>query len=313
MRILIAGAAGFIGSHLVERFLGDGHEVVGVDNFITGHVRNLPAGPAAARFSFLEADVSKPLDVEGEFDWILHFASPASPPKYMAAPIATMDANAHGTRRLLELADRSGAGFFLASTSEIYGDPAVHPQTESYWGNVNPIGPRSVYDESKRFAETLTTAWAQEYGTPTRIIRIFNTYGPRMDPFDGRVVTTMIRQALAGEPLTAYGSGQQTRSFQYVDDLVEGIVRLLGVGHHGPVNLGNPTEITVLGLAHLIIDLTCSRSDIVFEPLPQDDPVRRCPDISLARRLLGWEPHVALPVGLRRTIEAMDALSAVAR
>jgi nucleoside-diphosphate-sugar epimerase len=305
MRILLAGAAGFIGSHLVDRLLCDGHEVVGVDNLITGRAANLAHLGDKARFTYVQADIIEPLEVAGPFDWVMHLASPASPPKYLAAPIETLRVNAEGTHHLLELARRSGAGFFLASTSEIYGDPLVHPQPESYRGNVSPIGPRSVYDEGKRFAEALTMANRRYHGMATRIVRIFNTYGPRMDPHDGRVVTNLIRQALAQEPLTAYGDGSQTRSFQYVDDLIEGIVRLLAVDYDGPVNLGNPDEFTILELAQLVRSLTATPCPIVFEALPEDDPRQRKPDIRLARRLLDWEPKVPLRLGLERTIEAM--------
>jgi dTDP-glucose 4,6-dehydratase len=305
MRILLAGAAGFIGSHLVDRLLCEGHEVVGVDNLITGRLTNLAHLGAEARFTFIRADIIEPLEVAGRFDWVMHLASPASPPKYLAAPIETLRANAEGTHQLLELARRSGAGFLLASTSEVYGDPLVHPQPESYRGNVSSTGPRSVYDEGKRFAEALTMANRRHHGTQTRIVRIFNTYGPRMDPHDGRVVTNLIRQALAQEPLTAYGDGSQTRSFQYVDDLVEGIVRLLGVDYDKPVNIGNPDEFTILELAQLVRSLTGTPCPIVFEPLPEDDPRKRKPDIKLARRLLGWEPKVPLRDGLERTIRSM--------
>jgi nucleoside-diphosphate-sugar epimerase len=305
LRILLTGAAGFIGSNLATRLLADGHQVLGVDNFVTGRRRNVAHLDGRPHFQLREHDVIEPLDVDGPLDWILHFASPASPPKYLAAGIETLRVNSEGTHQLLELARLKKAAFFLASTSEVYGDPLVHPQTEQYWGNVNPIGPRSVYDEAKRFAEAMTVAHHGRHGTPVRIVRIFNTYGPRMDPYDGRVVTNFIRQALSGENLTAYGHGEQTRSFQYVDDLVDGIVRLITVDYQLPVNLGNPDEYTILQLAHMILELTGSSSTIVFEPLPQDDPRQRRPDISLARRLLGWEPHVPVGDGLARTIEAM--------
>ncbi len=305
MRILLAGAAGFIGSNLTDRLLADGHTVVGVDNFVTGRRQNLAHLAGDSRFELLEQDVVEPLDVAGPIDWVMHFASPASPPKYLAAGIETLRTNAEGTHQLLELARRKGASFFLASTSEVYGDPLVHPQPESYWGNVNPVGPRSVYDEGKRFAEAMTLAHHVRHGTPIRIIRIFNTYGLRMDPYDGRVVTNFIRQALSGEDLTAYGHGEQTRSFQYVDDLVEGIVRLLQVDYQAPVNLGNPDEYTILEFASLILELTGGASQVVFEPLPVDDPRQRCPDISLARRLLDWEPRVHVRDGVQRTIKAM--------
>lgn len=302
MRILLTGAAGFVGSHLAERLLREGHQVLGVDNFCTGQRQNLEYLTPFAGFSFLEADAARPLEVAGAFDWVMHFASPASPPRYLKMPLETMRVNAEGTRHLLELARARGAAFFLASTSEVYGDPLVHPQPETYWGNVNPIGPRSVYDEAKRYAETLTLAYHRTYGLPVRIIRIFNTYGPRMDPEDGRVVTNFIAQALRGEPLTVYGDGSQTRSFQYVDDLVEGIVRLMAVDYPEPVNLGNPEEYTMLELAQLVQELAGTSLPIVHEPLPQDDPKQRRPDITVAKRLLGWEPRVPLREGLLRTI-----------
>ncbi len=259
--------------------------------------------------SVLEADASDPLDIPGSLDWVLHFASPASPVKYLEDPIGTLRVNAEGTRNLLELALQRGAAFLLASTSEVYGDPLEHPQTESYWGNVNPIGPRSVYDEGKRYAETLTTAFHAKRGVPVRICRIFNTYGPRMDPLDGRVVSNLIVQALSGRPMTIYGDGRQTRSFQYVDDLIEGIVRLMGADFSSPVNLGNPVEFTMLELADMVRRLTGTTAPIEFAPLPVEDPTRRQPDIALARRLLNWEPVVPLEQGLRLTIEAYRAES----
>jgi nucleoside-diphosphate-sugar epimerase len=303
MRILITGGAGFIGSHLTDRFLSAGHEVVAADNLCTGRRINLTAAEAHPKFRFLECDLIQPLDYDGGLDWILHFASPASPPKYLQIPIETLRINSEGTYHLLELARRKGAAFFLASTSEIYGDPLVHPQNESYWGNVNSAGPRSVYDEAKRYAEAMTTAYASTFGLDVRIIRIFNTYGPRMDPNDGRVVTNLLTQALRGEPLTIYGDGSQTRSFQYVDDLVEGIVRLMAVDYRRPVNLGNPEEFTILNLAELVRELTGIASPSDFRPLPTDDPKQRCPDISLAARLLDWHPRISVRDGLRRTIE----------
>ena len=303
MRILITGGAGFIGSHLADRFLAAGHEVVAADNLCTGRRINLTAAEAHPRFRFLECDVIQPLDYDGRLDWILHFASPASPPKYLEIPIETLRINSEGTYHVLELARRKGAAFFLASTSEIYGDPLVHPQDESYWGNVNSAGPRSVYDEAKRYAEAITTAYASKLGLDVRIIRIFNTYGPRMDPNDGRVVTNLLTQALRGVPLTIYGDGSQTRSFQFVDDLVEGIVRLMAVDYRQPVNLGNPEEYTILQLAELVREMTRTAAPIDFRPLPTDDPKQRCPDISLASRLLDWHPQIAVRDGLRRTIE----------
>lgn len=308
MRVLLTGAAGFLGSHLAERLLKEGCEVIGVDNLSTGQRRNLDRLVAYPGFRFLQADVTRPLEVEGPLDWVLHFASPASPPRYLKLPIPTLLVNAEGTRHLLDLALKKGARFFLASTSEVYGDPLVHPQPESYWGNVNPVGPRAVYDEGKRYAEALVTAYHTHFGLPVRIVRIFNTYGPYMDPEDGRVVTNFITQALKGEPLTVYGDGSQTRSFCYVDDLVEGIVRLMEVDYAGPVNLGNPEEYTVLELARLVKEITHSPSEIVFKPLPQDDPKQRRPDISLARRLLGWEPRVPVRQGLERTVAHFASL-----
>ncbi len=302
MRILITGAAGFLGSHLCERLLLEGHQVIGVDDFSSGQRRNIALLSQHSHFHFVEADASKPLSVEGGLDWVMHFASPASPPRYLKLPIETLRVNGEGTRHLLDLAVEKGARFFLASTSEIYGDPLVHPQPETYWGNVNPIGPRSIYDESKRYAETLTMAYQQAKGVSTRIIRIFNTYGPRMDAEDGRVVTNFINQALRKEPLTIYGTGSQTRSFQYVDDLIEGIRRLMDVEYHQPVNLGNPEEYTMLELAQLIQELVGSNMPLSHEPLPQDDPRQRRPDIRRAKELLGWEPQVPVREGLARTI-----------
>ncbi|TBH21908.1 UDP-glucuronic acid decarboxylase family protein [Thermus thermamylovorans] len=303
MRVLLTGVAGFLGSHLAERLLREGHEVVGVDNLSTGQTRNLKRLGRHPHFTFLRADVSKPLEVAGPLDWVLHFASPASPPRYLRLPIETLLVNAEGTRHLLDLSLRKGARFFLASTSEVYGDPLVHPQPESYWGNVNPVGPRSIYDEGKRYAEALTLAYHRAHGLSVRIVRIFNTYGPFMDPEDGRVVSSFIVQALRGEPLTVYGDGSQTRSFCYVDDLIEGLRRLMEVDYPYPVNLGNPEEYRVLDLALLVKELTGSPSPIVFRPLPEDDPRQRRPDISLARELLGWEPKVAVREGLRRTLD----------
>jgi dTDP-glucose 4,6-dehydratase len=307
VRILLTGAAGFLGSHLSDRLVADGHSVVGVDNLSSGRLSNLAQLRDAQHFDFVEADASAPLSVRGPFDWVMHFASPASPPRYMRDPIATLMVNSEGTRHLLELARENGAAFFLASTSEVYGNPLEHPQPETYWGNVNPIGPRSVYDEAKRYGEAMAMAFRRQYGLPLRISRIFNTYGPRMHPEDGRVVSNLIVQALRGQPMTVYGDGQQTRSFQYVDDLVEGIVRLMGANFDLPVNLGNPVEWTMLELGQLIRSMTETSSDLIFEPLPIDDPTRRRPDISLARELLGWEPHVPLEEGLRTTIDAFRA------
>ncbi|PTQ51400.1 MAG: dTDP-glucose 4,6-dehydratase [Brockia lithotrophica] len=303
MRILLVGSAGFIGSHLAERLLREGHEVVGVDNFSTGQRRNVRRLQSFSRFTLIEADASKPLDIEGPLDWVMHFASPASPPRYMERPVETILINGEGTRHLLDLALEKGAKFFLASTSEVYGDPLVHPQPETYWGNVNPIGPRSVYDESKRYAETLTMAYHRARGLSVRIVRIFNTYGPGMDPADGRVVSNFIVQALRGEPITVYGDGSQTRSFCYIDDLIEGIWRLMDVEYPYPVNLGNPEEYRVLELAHLVRELTGSDSPVLFQDLPEDDPQQRRPDIRLAKELLNWEPTVFVRDGIIRTIQ----------
>jgi nucleoside-diphosphate-sugar epimerase len=302
LRILVAGAAGFIGSHLVDRLLAEGNSVIGLDNFATGRRQNLTRMLDHPEALFVEHDVCDAFDVSGTLDWILHFASPASPPKYLALPVETLRVNSEGTRRLLELARHKGARFLLASTSEVYGDPLVHPQPESYWGNVSCTGPRSVYDEAKRYAEALTLAYARSCGVECRIIRIFNTYGPRMDAQDGRVVTNFVVQALRGEPLTIYGDGSQTRSFQYVDDLVDGIQRLMAIDYQGPVNLGNPEEYTMLQLARLVQEITETKSQLEYRPLPQDDPKQRRPEISLARELLGWEPKVPVREGLGRTV-----------
>lgn len=303
MRFIVSGAAGFIGSHLCDRLLDEGHEVLALDNLLTGSRANLAHLQGHPRFRFLQHDVCEPLEVEPPVDAVLHLASPASPKDYMRYPIETLDAGSTGTRRMLELARRHGARFLLSSTSECYGDPLVHPQPESYWGNVNPVGPRSCYDEAKRFAEALTMAYRRVHGLRTSIARIFNTYGPRMKLDDGRVVPTFLGQALRGAPLTVYGDGSQTRSFCYVSDMVEGLWRLLLSDEPGPVNLGNPTELTVLEFAQQILRLTGSRSPIEFLPLPQDDPRRRQPDITKARQVLGWEPRVALADGLRETID----------
>lgn len=303
MKVLVTGGAGFIGSHLCARLLAEGHEVVCVDNLLTGRRENIAALLAAPRFTFLEHDVTSPLAVEAEA--IFHLASPASPPGYLAHPIETALVNSLGTYQLLELARQQGARFLLASTSEVYGDPLVHPQPETYWGNVNPIGPRACYDESKRFAEMLTMVYVRRFDLDARIVRIFNCYGPHSDPNDGRLVPNFITQALRGEPITVYGTGQQTRSLCYVSDLVEGLVRALFTpGTKGRVyNLGNPDEHTVLEYAQLIKRLCQSNSPIVFRPLPtEDDPRRRCPDITRARTELGWEPRVGLVEGLTLTI-----------
>lgn len=303
MRFLITGSAGFVGSHLVDRLLGDGHQVIGVDSYLSGQRQHTAALVDHPSFSFIEADVSYGIPYDGDrLDWVLHFASPASPPHYQQYPIETLRVGAHGTEVGLELARRHDAGFFLASTSEVYGDPQVHPQAEDYWGHVNPNGVRSCYDEAKRFAEALVMAYHRHHGVNTRIIRIFNTYGPRMRADDGRVVTNFINQALQGGPLTIYGNGSQTRSFQYVDDLVEGVMRVMGVRHAGPINLGNPVETTVYDFADLVRNLIDPRLEIVHLPAATDDPQRRRPDIALAERILDWRPLVSVREGLERTI-----------
>ena len=302
MRVLITGVAGFLGSHLADRLLGAGHEVVGMDNFVTGSPDNIAHLTGNQRFAFFEHNVTNFIYVEGPLDGVLHFASPASPRDYLELPIQTLKVGSLGTHKALGIAKAKGARFLLASTSEVYGDPLVHPQPEGYWGNVNPVGPRGVYDEAKRFAEALTMAYHRYHGLDTRIVRIFNTYGPRMRVHDGRVVSNFIVQALKGEPITVYGDGSQTRSFTYVDDLVDGIVRLFERGTAEPVNIGNPNEFTVLQLARLVLEQTGSASRIVREPLPQDDPKVRQPDIGRARSLLDWKPAVELEQGLAATI-----------
>ncbi len=306
MRILIAGGAGFVGSHLAAKLLSEGHHVLVADNFITGrreNVRRLYGMAGSERFELLEQDVCIPFRVAPPLDAVLHLASPASPVDYLRHPLETLDAGAIATRHLLEMARRHGARFLLASTSEVYGDPEVHPQPEAYWGNVNPVGPRSVYDEAKRFAEALSSAYARSGGVIVRIARIFNTYGPAMRLDDGRVIPTFVRQALEGEPLEVQGDGSQTRSYCYVDDLVRGLLRLLASDVEGPVNLGNPEEYTVLQTAHTVIRLTGSRSSVRHLPLPADDPRRRRPDIERATTRLGWAPRVRFEDGLARTIE----------
>ena len=303
MRVLITGAAGFLGSHLADRFIQDGHGVVGLDNFITGNPENVAHLIGNDRFEFIRHNVSTYTYIAGDLEGVLHFASPASPVDYLEHPIATLKVGALGTHNALGLAKAKGARFFLASTSEVYGDPLVHPQQESYWGNVNPIGPRGVYDEAKRFAEAITMEYHRYHGVDTRIVRIFNTYGPRMRPRDGRVVSNFIVQALTGEPLTIYGDGSQTRSFCYVSDEVEGIYRLFMNGDSEPTNIGNPNEFTVRQLAELVVELTGTKSPIVTRPLPEDDPKVRNPDITRARTMLGWEPSVELRDGVQRTIE----------
>ncbi|HIE03427.1 MAG TPA: SDR family oxidoreductase [Candidatus Latescibacteria bacterium] len=303
MRILITGGAGFIGSYLCERFLERGHEVICVDNFITGSPDNIAHLMGREGFRFIRLDVTEFIYVEGPLDFVLHFASPASPNDYLRWPIQTLKVGALGTHKALGLAKAKGAKFLLASTSEVYGDPQVHPQPEDYWGHVNPIGPRGVYDEAKRFAEAMTMAYHRYHGLDTRIARIFNVFGPRMRKDDGRAVPTFISQALKGEDLTVFGDGSQTRSFGYISDLIEGIELLMESDHHEPINLGNPEEMTVLEMAKKVIELTGSSSKIAFRPLPQDDPKVRRPDITKAREILGWEPKVPVEEGLRRTIE----------
>ncbi|MBX7119683.1 MAG: SDR family oxidoreductase, partial [Gemmatimonadaceae bacterium] len=303
MRVLITGAAGFLGSHLADRFLRDGHTVVGLDNFLTGHPDNIAHLMGHERFTFLRHNISDYTYVAGALDGVLHFASPASPVDYLEMPIQTLKVGSLGTHNALGIAKAKGARFLLASTSEVYGDPLVHPQPEAYWGNVNPIGPRGCYDEAKRFAEAITMAYHRAHGLDTRIVRIFNTYGPRMRPGDGRVVSNFVVQALRGEPLSVYGDGAQTRSFCFVTDEVEGIYRLFQSAETMPVNIGNPNEFTVRQLAELVRELTGSASVIKTHPLPTDDPKVRQPDITRARSLLGWEPTVPLREGLVRTIE----------
>jgi dTDP-glucose 4,6-dehydratase len=308
MRVLVTGAAGFLGSHLCDRLLAQGHRVVGMDNFVTGAPDNIAHLRDQRDFQFVLHDVTNFIELQGPLDGVLHFASPASPVDYLELPIQTLKVGSLGTHKALGLAKAKRARFLLASTSEVYGDPLVHPQPESYWGHVNPVGPRGVYDEAKRFAEAITTAYHRYHGLDTRIVRIFNTYGPRMRPNDGRVVSNFIVQALRGEPLTMYGDGSQTRSFCYVNDLIDGIVRLFERGDADPTNIGNPHEFTVRQLAELVLRHTGSRSPIVERPLPVDDPKVRQPDIARARATLGWEPQVSLDQGLEHTIEYFRTL-----
>ncbi|MBW7839098.1 MAG: SDR family oxidoreductase [Chitinophagaceae bacterium] len=307
-RVLVTGAAGFLGSHLCDRFIKEGMQVVGMDNLITGDLRNIDHLFRLKEFEFYHCDVSNFIHVPGKLDYILHFASPASPIDYLKIPIQTLKVGSLGTHNCLGLAKAKRARILVASTSEIYGDPLVHPQQESYWGNVNPIGPRGVYDEAKRFQEAMTMAYHNFHGLETRIVRIFNTYGPRMRLNDGRALPAFIGQALRGEDLTVFGDGSQTRSFCYVDDLIEGIFRLLMSDYHLPVNIGNPDQITLKEFAEEIIALTGTRQKIVYKPLPQDDPKQRQPDISLARKLLGWEPKVNRAEGVRITYEYFKSL-----
>jgi dTDP-glucose 4,6-dehydratase len=300
---VVLGGAGFLGSHLVDRLLEEGHRVIAVDSFITGTPRNLTHLKAGPSYKFIKQNIVEYISIPGRVDFVFNFASPASPIDYLHLPIQTLKVGALGTHNALGLAKKKKARFLLASTSEVYGDPLVHPQPESYWGNVNPIGPRGVYDEAKRFAEAMTMAYHRAHGLETRIVRIFNTYGPRMRLDDGRVVPAFIGQALRGEPLTVFGDGSQTRSFCYVSDLIDGIYRLALSGESDPVNIGNPAEMTVLDFAKIILELTGAKSKVVFKSLPEDDPKVRQPDISKARKILGWEPRISLREGMERTIE----------
>jgi dTDP-glucose 4,6-dehydratase len=302
MRVLVTGAAGFLGSHLSDALLADGHRVLGVDNLCTGSLENLAHLKTEPRFEFLEHDICDSFDPK-QVDYVFNFASPASPEDYMRLGIETLMVGSAGTRNALEIAKKYGAKFLHASTSECYGDPEEHPQTEEYWGHVNPIGPRSVYDESKRFSEALVTAYHRYHKVDTRLVRIFNTYGPRLHMNDGRVISNFLTQALRGDEITIYGDGSQTRSFCYVSDEIEGIVRLARSSEHAPVNIGNPTEWTILECAHAVLRVTGAKSAIVNRPLPQDDPLQRRPDISKAKRLLGWEPKIDLETGLKLSLE----------
>jgi len=304
VRVLITGGAGFLGSHLCDRLLAEGHEVICIDNLRTGRKENIAGLLARRDFAFLQQDVTEPFFVEGKVDAVMHFASPASPKDYLEHPIHTLKVGGPGTYHALGLAKAQGAVFILASTSEVYGDPEVNPQPETYWGHVNPVGPRSVYDEAKRYAEAMTVAYQRAHGLRTRILRIFNTYGPRMRLNDGRALPTLMGQALRGDPLTVYGDGSQTRSFCYVSDLVEGIYRLLLISDPAPLllNLGNPEEVTLRQLAQEILEISGSRSQVVFQPLPEDDPKRRRPDVHRAQQILGWAPRVARREGLQKTL-----------
>ena len=302
MRIVVSGVAGFIGSHMCDRLLAEGHTVVGLDNLLTGSRRNLEHLQGEPRFRFVEQDITRPFTIEGPVDAVVNMASPASQKDYLEHPIETLEVGSIGTQRMLELALQKGARFLVTSTSECYGDPLVHPQVETYWGNVNPVGPRSCYDESKRFAEAISMAYHRKHGVRTNIARIFNTYGPRMKLDDGRVVPAFLDQALRGEPMTVFGNGSQTRSFCYVSDLVDGLYRLMQSDERYPVNLGNPREMTILEFAEHIRKMTGAKSELVFQPLPEDDPKQRKPDIGKARKLLGWEPKVSLEDGLKPTV-----------
>jgi dTDP-glucose 4,6-dehydratase len=302
MHVLVTGAAGFLGSHLTDRLLSDGHTVLGVDNLSTGDLDNLAHLGGHPRFRFEERDICTSFD-PGHVDYVFNLASPASPPEYLRLGIQTLRVGSVGVEHTLEIAARYNAAYLHASTSECYGDPLEHPQSESYWGNVNPIGPRSVYDEAKRFAEAMVMAYHRSRGVSTHLARIFNTYGPRLHPADGRVISNFMMQALRGEPLTIYGDGQQTRSFCYVDDLIDGIMRLAHSDEHLPVNIGNPGEFTILECAQTVLEVTVSKSKLCFVDLPVDDPTRRCPDITKARTLLGWEPHIQLREGLEKSLD----------
>ena len=311
MRVLVTGAAGFLGSHLTDRLLSEGHSVVGVDNLSTGDLENLAHLAREPRFRFEQRDICTSFD-PGPVDYVFNLASPASPPEYLRLAIETLRVGSAGTDNTLEIAYKYGASYLHASTSECYGDPLEHPQTEDYWGNVNPVGPRSVYDESKRYAEALVMAWHRSRGVNTHLVRIFNTYGPRLHPSDGRVISNFMMQALRGEPLTIYGDGSQTRSYCYVDDLIEGIIRLSRSSEHLPVNLGNPDEFSILEAAQAVLEATGSMSELRFSPLPLDDPSRRCPDITKARTLLGWEPRITLKEGLAKSLDFFRSKIAVA-
>jgi len=303
LRILISGGAGFVASHLADRWIADGHDILAVDNLLTGSRENVAHLADNESFEFIEHDICDPLDIDGSLDCVFHMASPASPFDYLAYPIETMLVNSTGTKRMLDLAREKNARFLLASTSECYGDPLEHPQRESYWGHVNPIGPRSVYDEAKRFAEAMTMSYNREFGVDTKIVRIFNTYGPRMKLDDGRVVPAFLDQALKGKPITVFGDGSQTRSFCYISDLVDGLTRLILSEERGPINMGNPIELTILEFAEVIQQLVGSNCEIECKPLPTDDPKQRQPDITLAKERLGWEPKVSLEEGLKPTVE----------
>jgi dTDP-glucose 4,6-dehydratase len=302
MRVLVTGASGFLGSHLTDRLIGEGHSVIGVDNLSTGDLGNIAHLRNEPRFGFEERDICQPFD-PGKVDAVYNMASPASPPEYLKLAIETLRVGSVGTENTLEVAQKYGAAYLHASTSECYGDPLEHPQTENYWGNVNPVGPRSVYDEAKRYAEALTMAYHRSRGVNTHLVRIFNTYGPRLHPSDGRVISNFMMQALRGEPLTIYGDGQQTRSFCFVADLIEGILRLSRSGEHMPTNIGNPVEFTILECAQTVLEVTGAKSELRFEPLPQDDPTRRRPDISKAKRILDWEPKISLREGLKLSLD----------